>query len=117
MAFFDWNHDGKKNYIDNAIEMMILDDLESEEQQQTPITHSRPPKKKKSQEQIDKEFHAITPFFWIIFGFAAIGILLVNVVALFTGYVVWLSFPVSIITLWLIYKSMKKWKVKIKNKV
>ena len=31
MAFFDWNHDGKKNYVDTAIEMMILDDIEEEE--------------------------------------------------------------------------------------
>ena len=30
MAFFDWNHDGKKNYIDNAIEMLILDDIEAD---------------------------------------------------------------------------------------
>ena len=30
MAFFDWNHDGKKNYVDNAIEMMVIEDIESE---------------------------------------------------------------------------------------
>ena len=32
MAFFDWNNDGKKNYVDNAIEMMIIDDIEADEE-------------------------------------------------------------------------------------
>ena len=30
MAMFDWNHDGKKDYVDTAIEMMVLDDIEAE---------------------------------------------------------------------------------------
>lgn len=30
MAMFDWNHNGKKDYVDTAIEMMVLDDIEAE---------------------------------------------------------------------------------------
>lgn len=31
MAMHDWNHDGKKDYADNAVEMMILDDIDGDD--------------------------------------------------------------------------------------
>lgn len=31
MAMNDWNHDGENNYVDDAVDMMILDDIENGE--------------------------------------------------------------------------------------
>lgn len=130
MAFHDWNCDGKKNYADNAIEMMILDDIEAEEaknkkdmsyENYTPewgVGYSEKNAYSKgnklSNEEVDKQFQGIKIAILIIWGIAAIGILMINVISLFAGYVSWLGLIVSIVVLILIVKSFKKTLRKLK---
>ena len=102
MAFFDWNHDGKKNYIDNAIEMMILDDLEADEtKKQSQQLYTKP--KKQREPMTNEEFKVFWSLIKILFTIAAVGILTANLIGLFSGYV---SIPGLIIgaiaTVWLI---------------
>lgn len=122
MAFFDWNHDGKKNYVDTAVEMMIIEDIEAAEIKNTKVTSyenytpewgagysgKKAYKRKMTPEEVDREFNKVIPFFWIIFGIAAAFILIINIISIFTGYVSWIGIVVSIVVLVLIRKSIKK---------
>ena len=125
MAFFDWNHDGKKNYADNAIEMMIIDDIEEEKAREQAnrgntsewgaaysgkqaYSKGYTAADKSTEEDTEVVFSAIK----ILWGIAAIGILLANVIGIFSGYVSWLGLVVSIIVLVLIIRSFKKKTVK-----
>lgn len=125
MAFFDWNHDGKKNYVDNAIEMMIIDDIEEEKARgqanrgntsEWGAAYSGKQAYSKGHTVIgnstDENAEVVFSAIKILWGIAAIGILLANVIGIFSGYVSWLGLVVSIIVLVLIIRSFKKKRVK-----
>ena len=121
MVFFDWNHDGKKNYVDNAIEMMIIDDIEEEKAReqanrgntsewgaaysgkQAYSKHNQADKA-----EVDAFFNALrTPA--IILGFVLFSLVfVVNVMGIFGGYCSVLGLIVSAAVLILIARSVRK---------
>jgi len=106
MAFFDWNHDGKKDFVDTAIEMMILDDIE-EESKKNNYNPSKPIKKKNS--EINEEgFNAIwilIKIMWLIAMFLA---MIINIIGIFTGYVYIPGLIISTILFIVLLKSFNK---------
>lgn len=86
MAFFDWNHDGKKNYVDTAIEMMVLDDIE-EDNGGSETAGNRQYTGYMKEEDKYKGTGSIAPAFRIIGFIAGIGILLPNIIGISSGNV------------------------------
>lgn len=132
MAFFDWNHDGKKNYIDNAIEMMIIDDIEAEEankkkdtshEKYTPEWGVGYSGKKayrmghQENEQRDEEmFRMLATVGKIFVIILAAIVFIVNVLSIFVGYVSWLGLIVSAVILAATISSTVKKRSKINKK-
>ena len=83
MAFFDWNHDGKKNYVDNAIEMMIIDDIEADE-------------------EFDRALGTVLKIFLTVI---ASIIFIMNFFSIFFGYVSWAGLILSSVVLLLIIRN------------
>ena len=113
MAFFDWNHDGKKNYVDTAIEMMIIDDIEGEGQKANAGSSNTAYRKKyhkssASPEEVDKVFEAMKPagYLWAIL--LSVAVLGMNLIGLISGYVSVPGIIVSIVVLILIFRKIKK---------
>jgi len=125
MAFFDWNHDGKKNYIDNAIEMMVIDDIEATEKRNkkdmsyenyTPewgVGYSGKKaysKKNRSITEEDEKLFMILKkagLFWVFI--IAVLIFFINLVSLlFGGYVIFIGLLISGVALVLTIKAAKK---------
>lgn len=122
MAFFDWNHDGKKNYVDNAIEMMIIDDIEAEEaknkkdmsyENYTPEwgdgysgkkAYSRNNKAsgKEADEEFDRALGTVVKIFLTVI---ASIIFIMNFFAIFFGYVSWAGLILSSVVLLLIIRN------------
>lgn len=89
MAMFDWNHDGKKNYVDTAIEMMVLDDIEADKGSKAGSEKAgdRQYTGYMKEEDEYKGTGSIAPAFRIIGVIAAIGILLPNIIGISSGHV------------------------------
>lgn len=121
MAFFDWNHDGKKDYVDNAIEMMIFDDIEQEEirnRTEQPYSGSGAYKKANqlSQEEVDEAIRAMRPAFLTWGTVLAAVILICNLIGLVGGYVSVSGIIVSVVALIFIVRNVKKHKADARKK-
>ena len=112
MAFFDWNHDGKNNYIDNAIEMMILDDIEADSSQPRPVYGKRR-KKRKVAEVTEEDKRIITTLGKIYFRVFAALVVGCTALGLIIGGYTPLGIVASIgILLWYGIKLIKRKKQK-----
>ncbi|MDY4958753.1 MAG: hypothetical protein SO262_00535 [Lentihominibacter sp.] len=112
MAFFDWNHDGKKNYVDTAIEMMILDDIEEEEKKEAAAgVKAKPRYKKKESTMTDEQFKVFINLLLILPFIGMTGVLLSSIIDIWNGRINWISMSVSIITIVLI---VRHW-IKLRN--
>ena len=100
MAFFDWNHDGKKTPADSAIEMMIIDESEFTKRAWEPVS---------SPSADDKNGSAVFNILKIIFGIAFAALCVDCVISIFTGYLT----PAEVIVcaggiVFLIVRKMRK---------
>ena len=109
MAFFDWNHDGKKNYVDTAIEMMILDDIEEEEKKEASSGVKVKTRRRKATPQMTNEqLKAFINLILIIPFIGMTGVMLSSIIDIWNGRFNWISLAVSIIVIILIVRHWIK---------
>lgn len=103
MAFFDWNHDGQKDYVDTAIEMMIIDDIENEQSGNAQNVTYR-----SGTTGNPGEGAAMWRLIRLILIIAMAAAVVVNIIGLFAGIVNLPGLIIAAVVLVILVKSKKK---------
>lgn len=80
---FDWNHDGKKDYVDTAIEMMVLDDIEAEKNGSA--GEGQYTSKRKEESTSDYKAGYFAPLVRVLAFLFALAVLIPNIIGIPSG--------------------------------